>query len=147
VLLNKSILFAAVFLPISVSGAVADLTFKYISAGNAKRMVTTSGSNVIADGDAFRMSLQVRDQSSHVEKHMTWNEEIIIQEGDVMLNYGNNASNAKEISPGEFNGTSIVGGSRVMMHPGDIVIIPAGTWHEEVIQNPVMRYILFKTKK
>src|SRR5476649_2215318 len=24
--------------------------------------------------------------------------------------------------------------------------IPAGTWHEEVIQTPVMRYILFKAK-
>ena len=93
------------------------------------------------------MSLQVRDKSSHDEKHMTWNEEIIIQEGDVLLNYGDKATDAKEISTGEFNGQSIIGGGSVTMHPGDIVIIPVGTWHEEVIQNPVMRYILFKTKK
>jgi len=71
----------------------------------------------------------------------------IIQEGDVLLNYGGNAVNEVELSPGEFNGKSIVGGSSVVMHAGDIVIIPAGTWHEEVIRTPVMRYILFKTKK
>jgi len=26
------------------------------------------------------------------------------------------------------------------------VILPAGTWHEQVLKTPVMRYILFKTK-
>ena len=146
-LLNRAILCAAALLVMSASGAVCDVTFKYVSAGNAKSMATASKPAVIADGDAFRMSLQMRDKSSHVEKHMTWNEEIVIQEGDVLLNYGDEAANAREIAPGEFNGNSIVGGRSVMMHPGDIVIIPAGTWHEEVIQNPVMRYILFKTKK
>jgi hypothetical protein len=146
-LANKSVLFAATFLAISVTSAVAEVTFKYISADSAKRAVTASGSNVIADGDAFRMSLQMRNQSGHVEKHMTWDEEIIIQEGDVLLNYGDQAINAREISPGEFNGTSIAGGSSVVMHAGDIVIIPAGTWHEEIIRDPIMRYILFKTKK
>ena len=146
-LLNKTNLFAAALLVISVSAAQADVKFKYISSGDAKRIVTSSGSTVIADGDLFRTSLQVRDKSSQVERHMSWDEEIVIQEGNVLLNYGDNASGIREISSGEFNGNAIVGGKSVMMHPGDIVIIPAGTWHEEVIQNPVMRYILFKTKK
>lgn len=146
-LLNRAILCAAALLVLSASSAVCDVTFKYVSAGDAKSMATASRPGVIADDDRFRMSLQMRDKSSHVEKHMTWNEEIIIHQGDVLLNYGQEAANAKEISPGEFNGNSIVGGSSVVMHPGDFVIIPAGTWHEEVIQNPVMRYILFKTKK
>ena len=73
---------------------------------------------------------------SHVEKHLGWNEEIVIQEGDVRLNSGGTAVNAREISPGEFNGDSITGGTSVLMHPGDIAIIPAGTWHEEVISEP-----------
>ena len=145
--LNRAFLCAAALLMMSASGAACDVTFKYVGAGDAKSMATASRPGVIAQDDAFRMSLQMRDRSSHVEKHMTWNEEIVIQEGDVLLNYGDKAADAREISPGEFNGNAIIGGASVMMHPGDIVIIPAGTWHEEVIQNPVMRYILFKTRK
>ena len=145
--LNETILYAAALLVVSASGAVCDVTFKFIPATDAGKMASATQPALLADGDAFRMSLQMRDKSSHVEKHMTWNEEIIIQEGDVLLNYGGNAVNEVELSPGEFNGKSIVGGSSVVMHAGDIVIIPAGTWHEEVIRTPVMRYILFKTKK
>jgi len=93
------------------------------------------------------MSLRKPVASSHVEKHTGWDEELVIEEGDVLLNYGGSAANARQIGPGEFNGDAIAGGKSVLMHPGDIVIIPAGTWHEEVLQTPAMRYILFKTKK
>ena len=150
-LLKQVLLFASALLAVSQSNASADVTFKYISAAEAAKLVTTSGATSkpydIASDDAFRMSLQVRTQSSHVERHMGWNEEIVVQEGDVLLNYGGSGVNPRENSPGEFNGDSIAGGSSVMMHAGDIAIIPAGTWHEEVIQTPLMRYILFKTTK
>jgi mannose-6-phosphate isomerase-like protein (cupin superfamily) len=99
----------------------------------------------LAADEQFSMTLRKRVVSSHVEKHMGWNEELVIQEGTVLLNYGDNATNAREIAPGEFNGDTITGGKSVVMHPGDIVILPAGTWHEQVLQTPVMRYILFKT--
>jgi mannose-6-phosphate isomerase-like protein (cupin superfamily) len=101
--------------------------------------------NSLATDGNFSMSLRKREASSHVEKHMGWNEELVIQEGDILLNYGDMASNVRQIGPGEFNGDSITGGKSVLMHAGDIVIIPAGTWHEEVLRTPVMRYILFKT--
>src|ERR1700690_3216330 len=116
-LLNRAILCAAALLVLSASSAVCDVTFKYVSAGDAKSMATAPRPGVIAESDAFRMSLQMRDKSSHVEMHMTWNEEIVVQEGDVLLNYGDKAADAREISPGEFNGNSIVGERSVMMHP------------------------------
>jgi len=28
-----------------------------------------------------------------------------------------------------------------------VVILPAGTWHHQVLKSPIMRYILFKTRK
>jgi ribosomal protein L16 Arg81 hydroxylase len=34
-----------------------------------------------------------------------------------------------------------------MLHAGDIVILPAGLWHQQVLKGPLMRYVLFKTRK
>lgn len=126
----------------------ADVTFKFVSAGDAQKMVVGSKPpNNLAGDASFSMSLRKRDATSHVEKHMDWNEELVIQEGTVLLNYGDGATNIRQIAPGEFNGDAVTGGKSVLMHAGDIVIIPAGTWHEEVLKSPIMRYILFKTRK
>lgn len=132
----------------SVYGADAEVRFKYVSAGeSAQFALNPNAPNVLASDGRFSMSLRTRNASGHVEKHMGWNEELVIQEGNVVLNYGGTGANARKIAPGEFNADSILGGKSIVMHAGDIVIIPAGTWHEEVLRSPTMRYILFKTKK
>jgi mannose-6-phosphate isomerase-like protein (cupin superfamily) len=128
--------------------AQAEITFKYVGTDTARTMVAgAKPPDSLAQDPNFSMSLRKRDASSHVEKHMGWNEELVIQEGDVLLNYGDSATDVREIAPGEFNGGAITGGKSVLMHAGDIVVIPAGTWHEEVLRSPVMRYILFKTRE
>lgn len=139
--------FIAVCPWIAANPANAEITFKFLSADDGKQLTADPrASSTLADDAKFSMSLRRRKTSSHVEKHMDWNEELVIQEGVVRLNYGDSATNVRQISPGEFNGDVISGGKSVLMHAGDIVIIPAGTWHEEVLQTPIMRYILFKTK-
>jgi hypothetical protein len=135
-------------LAILAAPAQAEVTFKYISAADAARAVagpTLPGN--IADGPQFSMSLHKRTGPSHVEKHMGWDEELVIQEGDVLLNYGDTASNPRQTGPGEFNGDAVTGGKSLMLHAGDIVILPAGLWHEQLPQTGLMRYILFKTRK
>ncbi|HUE63590.1 MAG TPA: hypothetical protein VMO78_04365 [Rhizomicrobium sp.] len=127
--------------------AEADIAFKFVSAENARTMLAgPKAADSLAEEGSFSMSLRRRTASSHVEKHMGWNEELVIQEGDVLLNYGGNGTNIRQTGPDEFNGDAITGGNSVLMHAGDIVIIPAGTWHEDVLRSPVMRYILFKTR-
>jgi len=130
----------------TVAPVQAQVTFRHIGAGEAAQMVAGSDQPVLAKDKSFSMSLHKRLVSGHVEKHMGWNEELVIQEGDVLLNYGDTASNPKENSPGEFNGSAITGGKSVMLHAGDIVILPAGLWHEQVLKSSVMRYVLFKTR-
>jgi mannose-6-phosphate isomerase-like protein (cupin superfamily) len=133
---------------IAAAPAWADVTFKHISAAQAAQAVAGKAlASPIVDGPQFNMSFHKRVESSHVEKHMGWDEELVIQEGDVQLNYGDTASNARERSPGEFNADAVTGGKSLMLHAGDVVILPAGTWHEQVLKSPVMRYILFKTRK
>src|SRR3569623_1633428 len=119
--LSTVILFAAV---IGAAPARADVTFKHITAEeSAHAFAGKSLSSPIADGPQFNMSFHKRIESSHVEKHMGWDEELVIQEGDVLLNYGDTASNARENSPGEFNGDAVTGGKSVMLHAGDVVIL------------------------
>ncbi len=128
--------------------ARAEVTFKHITAKEAARAVAGKTlASPIADGPGFSMSFRKRVESSHVEKHMGWDEELVIQEGDVLLNYGDRASNPREMSPGEFNADAVTGGKSLMLHAGDVVILPAGTWHHQVLKSPIMRYILFKTRK
>ena len=127
--------------------ARADVTFKHITAEEAARAVAAKTASPIVDGPQFNMSFHKRVESSHVERHMGWDEELVIQEGDVQLNYGDTASNGREMSPGEFNADAVTGGKSLMLHAGDVVILPAGTWHHQVLKSPVMRYILFKTRK
>jgi mannose-6-phosphate isomerase-like protein (cupin superfamily) len=127
--------------------ARADITFKHITAAEAAQAVGGKTASPIVDGPQFSMSFHKRVESSHVERHMGWDEELVIQEGDVQLNYGDTASNAHEMSPGEFNADAVTGGKSLMLHAGDVVILPAGTWHHQVLKSPVMRYILFKTRK
>ena len=132
---------------IAAAPAWADVTFKHITAAEAAQAVAGKTASPIVDGPQFNMSFHKRIESSHVERHMGWDEELVIQEGDVLLNYGNTASNPHETSPGEFNADAVTGGKSLMLHAGDVVILPAGTWHHQVLKSPVMRYILFKTRK
>jgi len=147
----KSGLSVTVLLLLFASGAEADVTFKYISAGDAKVKAdapnAARGPNYIADGPDFHLSFAERKRPGKVEQHADWNDEIIIQEGDVQLNFGGTSVNAKPTRPGEKLGDSIRDGKSVLMHPGDIVTIPAGMPHQMLIQSPTMRYILLKTRK
>ena len=92
------------------SSASADVTFKYISAADAKAMVEApksgKGPGNIADGPDFRLTVSERNKPGKVEQHADWNDELIIQEGDVLLNYGGASENAKETGPGEMLGNS-----------------------------------------
>lgn len=138
----------ATLMVVLAAPAQADVTFKHISAEDAARAVTGKTlASPIADGPDFSMSFHKRIEPSHVEKHMGWDEELVIQQGDVLLNTGDVASNAREMSPGEFNGDAITGAASTMLHAGDVVILPAGLWHQQIPQQPIMRYILFKTRK
>ena len=145
--MKSKMLVALAALAVMTVEAHGQVTFKHISAGEAAQMVSGSDVPTIASDEKFSMSFHKRVVSGHIEKHMGWNEELVIQEGDVLLNTGDTASNPRQTSPGEFSGDAITGGKSVMLHAGDVVILPAGLWHEQVLKSPVMRYILFKTRR
>jgi len=127
--------------------ALAQTTFKFITADEAAKMpfdpARAKEAGSVAKGEAnFSFALAKRTESGHSEKHMNFDEELVMQEGDVLLTYGGEGVNGKETRPGEWVADSIKGGKTVEMHPGDIVVIPANTWHLEVLKSPRMRYVL-----
>jgi len=133
---------------VAVAPASAEVTFKHISAEQAARLVSNNNLNsVIADSTVFVMSFHKRTQSGHVERHMGWDEEFVMQEGDELLNYGSAASNPRQLSLGEFTGDTITGGKSVLLHAGDVVVMPAGMWHQHLLKSPTVRYLLFRTRK
>ena len=144
----KLFLLAGAFVALSLSVAQAQVSFKFITADDAAKMAfdpaRAKEAGNVAKGDAqFSMALAKRTESGHSEKHMNFDEELVMQEGDVLLTYGGEGVNAKQTSPGQWQANSITGGKTVEMHPGDIVVIPANTWHLEVLKSPRMRYVLF----
>ena len=144
----RQAMLAALMTCLAAAPAGAEVTFKHITAQEAAQaMAGKALGSSIADGPQFSMALRKRIEPGHVEKHMGWDEELVIQEGDILLNYGETASEARETAPGEFTAAAITGGKSVMLHAGDIVILPAGLWHEQLPKTPLMRYILFKTRK
>jgi mannose-6-phosphate isomerase-like protein (cupin superfamily) len=96
-------------------------------------------------GDGYTFALTQRDSAGGVEVHMAWTDELVIQRGSATLLYGGAADGASETTPGELRGGTIRGGSRVALHPGDVVVIPAGTPHQMLV-DPGMRvaYLAFK---
>jgi mannose-6-phosphate isomerase-like protein (cupin superfamily) len=140
-------LLAGAVAALSLQPALAQTTFKFITADEAAKMpfdpARAKEAGSLATGQAnFSFALAKRTESGHSEKHMGFDEELVMQEGDVLLTYGGEGVNAKETSPGQWVADSIAGGKTVEMHPGDIVVIPANTWHLEVLKSPRMRYVL-----
>lgn len=137
-----------VAISIAATRAYAEVSFQYITGEQAERAVAADSLNkVFAEDPEFSMSIHKRTESGHVERHMDWDEGFIIQNGEELLKYGKSASNPRKESPGEFSGDSITGSKSVMLHAGDIVVMPAGMWHQHVLRSPTVRYILIKVRK
>ena len=104
---NRLLLLAGAIALCAAGAAKADGAVKIISADDAAKMVfdparAKQAANVASGQGGFSMALTKRIVSGHVEKHMGFDEELVIQEGDVVLNYGGDGVNAKESRPGEW---------------------------------------------
>lgn len=84
-------------------------------------------------GPGYTYALSHRDSSGTVETHVEWTDVFVIQAGQAALITGGVADGAHEATPGEWRGGAIRGGSRAVIKPGDMVVIPAGTPHQMVL--------------
>jgi len=102
----------------------------------------------LSDHEFFFIDTIMRDKSGLVEVHDRWNDYLIIQKGDGLIAYGGRASSLKQISPGEWRGAAMSGGSSILVHAGDLVVIPAGMAHQMRLEaGTSIRYLAFKARQ
>jgi mannose-6-phosphate isomerase-like protein (cupin superfamily) len=80
-------------------------------------------------GNHFMMVAH-REGSGRAELHDTQADIFVAQEGEATLVYGGRIVEPKSTGPGETEGSSIEGGSRITLAPGDMVHIPARVAHQ-----------------
>ncbi len=89
--------------------------------------------------------LAYRTKDGSAEIHQQFADMFYIVRGRATLVTGGTLAGAKEESPGELRGTSVEGGVRTTLGPGDIVNIPAGTPHQMLLA-PGDEIFFFVTK-
>jgi mannose-6-phosphate isomerase-like protein (cupin superfamily) len=93
-------------------------------------------------------ALNTRDSSGVHERHEDFTDIFVIQKGKARLLYGGAADGEKLTSPGEWRGGTIRGGTETDVHPGDIVVIPAGIPHQFLLTPGERRaYLSFKVAR
>jgi mannose-6-phosphate isomerase-like protein (cupin superfamily) len=93
-------------------------------------------------------ALNTRDSSGVHERHEDFTDIFVIQKGSARLLYGGAADGEKLTAPGEWRGGTIRGGTESEVHPGDIVVIPAGIPHQFLLTpGKRMAYLSFKVAR
>jgi mannose-6-phosphate isomerase-like protein (cupin superfamily) len=96
-------------------------------------------------GSGYTYALTHRDSSGTVEAHADWTDVFVVQTGQATMLTGGSADGSRESAPGEWRGGSIRGGTRALIKPGDVVVIPAGTAHQMLLApGERISYLAFK---
>jgi mannose-6-phosphate isomerase-like protein (cupin superfamily) len=81
-------------------------------------------------GEGLTGMLGRRDSDGVPELHEGFTDIFVVQRGTATLRYGGTAVGNKVTTPGEWRGGAIQNGTDTVLHPGDVVVIPAGIPHQ-----------------
>lgn len=100
-------------------------------------------------GDHDFQGMNFRNKTEDaVGVHMNFADLYVIQDGEATIQYGGTMEGGKEVTPGEFRGTRIVGGTRQKLVAGDVASVPAGMPHIwEVESGKTVTYMTIKILK
>ena len=88
-----------------------------------------------------------RDGTGKPEQHDGWNDIFIVQDGSATVLYGGQLQGGRQTGPGETLGGEIVNGERRKITRDDILILPAGTPHQFVMERgESITYVTIKTQ-
>jgi hypothetical protein len=116
---------------------------------SAKKNPKGVGLAPIDDWGTYNTLLVVRVHTGEAEQHQLWADQMVIQKGTVTLVTGGAIlePNLVPNQSGEVRGTSIQGGKEIVLHPGDIVHIPANLPHwVRLAPGSTATYLVFKEK-
>ena len=125
--------------------------FKYLSAKDVEALTDKPGPGAKTafpvDHESYYVEYAQRsDKGNEPEVHTHWTHYIHVLSGDATLIYGGTVSNSRETSPGQIRGDAITGGTKMTVHAGDFLQIPAGMPHEFIPTGAKFRYVVFNTR-
>jgi len=88
-----------------------------------------------------------REGNGPSEIHDQYTDFYVVQSGEGTLITGGEIVDAKTTEPGEIRGTSVKGGTKRSLKPGDTVNIPPKTPHQVVVESgKTITYLILKVK-
>ena len=133
---------------LAVSNTVQVLTTTHLAALADSLPAGASTSRPIMRWDGLWNMVSRRDTSGIHERHEQFTDIFVVQRGRARLLYGGIAEGERALSPGEWRGGTIRGGTEAEIKPGDIVVIPAGIPHQLLLPpGESFYYFVFKVAK
>ena len=96
-----------------------------------------SASETLKEYPRHATMLSVRERDGIAEQHERFADLFIVLEGRATLITGGTVSGAQTVAPGEIRGTSVEGGKRIELRPGDIAHVPAGVPHQMLVPGDI----------
>ena len=94
------------------------------------------------------MVMVYREGDGEAELHDNFTDVFVVQSGGGTLVVGGRVAGGKPTGPGEVRGTSIEGGTRRKLAPGDVANIPPGTPHQVLVPpGGKITYLIVKVQK
>ena len=128
--------------------------FKYLSAKDVEALTNKPGTGAqvafpVDHENYFVEYAQRSDQGNEPEVHTHWTHYIHVLSGEATLIYGGTVTKPRETSPGQIRGDGIEGGTKMTVHAGDFLQIPAGMPHEfnGIAPGTKFRYVVFNTRQ
>jgi len=127
--------------------------FKFMTQAEVAKAAFRPGpvnSTVVSDHENYWIEFVKRgDKGNRVEAHNHWIDYITVLAGEGTLTYGGTVSNPNMTNPNEPRGeTTMTGGTTIMLHPGDYLVLPAGMWHIfGGTPGNTLSYVIFKARQ
>jgi quercetin dioxygenase-like cupin family protein len=88
-----------------------------------------------------------QDHGNVVEFHPHWVDQITILSGEGTLTFGGKIEGGTAAPTGEIRGGTQVGATTQVLHPGDFVLIPAGSAHKfDAAPGKTLTYVVAKAR-
>jgi mannose-6-phosphate isomerase-like protein (cupin superfamily) len=107
------------------------------------------GTTLLTSGDEQTLYVLVRRTVSSVpEVHARWDDIVTIRSGNGVIELGDSLVGSKYRAPGERMGGTITNWRQIVVHPGDLVRIPAAVPHAFVVSgSEPLQYLVIKHRR
>ena len=124
------------------------------SAGDIDKLVSVPeagrvyGATFMNDHENYYIEFVKRlDHGNMVEFHPHWVDQITIIAGEGVLTFGGTVKDGNIAANGEVRGGTQVGATTQALHPGDFVLIPAGSAHKfDAAPGKTLTYVVAKAR-